>query len=63
VIGTLSGKTHDMEQKDTVKTQAAPAPTGGDTPVVKTEAEIDLEVRQLNVREVRELAPTCAVNP
>ena len=63
VIGTVSGGTQDMEQKDTKKTEAAPAASGGDTPTVKTKEEIDLEVRQLNVRQVRDLAPTCVVNP
>ena len=63
VIGTVSGKTQDIEQKDSKKTEAAPAAGGGDTPTVKTKEEIDVEVRQLNVREVRDLAPTCVVNP
>jgi hypothetical protein len=63
VIGTLSGRTQDMEQESTKKTESAPAATGGDTPTVKTQEEIDLQVRQLNVRQVRDLAPTCAVNP
>ena len=63
VIGTLSGRTEDMEQKDTKKTETAPATSGGDTPTVKTQEEVDLQVRQLNVRQVRDLAPTCAVNP
>jgi len=63
VIGTVSGKTQDVEQKDSKKTEAAPAASGGDTPTVKTKEEIDVEVRQLNVREVRDLAPTCVVNP
>jgi hypothetical protein len=60
VTGTLSGKTHDMEQKTTKETGSTPA-TGGDTPTVKTKEEVDLEVRQLNVREVRDVAPTCEV--
>jgi len=60
VTGTLAGKTQDMEQKTTKETQATPA-SGKDTPVVKTKEEVDLEVRQLNVREVRDLAPTCEV--
>ena len=63
VTGTLSGGTKDMEHKDTKKTETAPAAGGKDTPTVKTREEIDLEVRQLNVREVRDLAPTCNVNP
>lgn len=63
VIGTVTGGKHDMETKDTKKTEAAPAVSGGDTPTVKTQEEIDVVVRQLNVREVRDLAPTCTVNP
>jgi len=63
VIGTVSGRTQDMEHKDTKKTESAPATSGGDTPTVKTQEEIDLEVRQLNVRQVRDLAPTCVVTP
>ena len=63
VIGTLSGRTQDMERNDTKKTEGTPATSGGDTPTVKTEEEIDLQVRQLNVRQVRDLAPTCSVNP
>jgi hypothetical protein len=63
VIGTLSGRTQDMERNDTKKTETAPATAGGDTPTVKTQEEIDLQVRQLNVRQIRDLAPTCSVNP
>jgi hypothetical protein len=63
VIGTVSGRTQEMERKDTKKTETAPATSGGDTPTVKTQEGVDLEVRQLNVRQVRDLAPTCAVNP
>ena len=46
----------------TRKTESAPT-AGGDTPTVKTREDINLEVRQLNVREVRDVAPTCVVNP
>ena len=63
VIGTITGRTQDIEQKTTKKTETAPATSGGDTPTVKTQEEVDLEVRQLNVRQVRDLAPTCVVNP
>jgi hypothetical protein len=63
VIGTIAGKTQDFEREATKKTEAAPATTGGDTPTVKTTEDLDIEVRQLNVRQVRDLAPTCAVNP
>jgi hypothetical protein len=61
VTGTLAGGTQDLEQQDTTKTESAPV--AGNTPTVKTKEEIDLEVRQLTVREVRDLAPTCVVNP
>ena len=63
VVGTLSGKTKDFEREATTKTEAPPATSGADTPTVKTTEDIDMEVRQLNVRAVREVAPTCAVNP
>jgi len=63
VTGTLTGKTRDLEQEATSKTQAPPATAGGDTPTVKTTEDIDMTVRQLNVQTVRELAPTCVVNP
>ena len=63
VTGTLSGKKQDMEQESSKKTDAPPAAGGGDTPTVKTTEDIDLEARQLKVREVREVAPTCVINP
>jgi hypothetical protein len=62
VVGTLTGKTQEMEQESSKKTEAAPAASGGDTPTVKTTEDIDVEVRQLNVRQVRDVAPTCVVN-
>ena len=61
VVGTITGKTQDMEQESSKKTEAAPAAGGGETPTVKTTEDIDMEVRQLNVREVRDVAPTCVV--
>lgn len=63
VTGTLSGKKQDMEQESTEKTEAPPATAGGDTPTVKTKEDIDMQARQLKVREVRDVAPTCTVNP
>lgn len=62
VVGTLSGKTQDFEREATKKTESAPA-EGSATPTVKTKEDIDMEVRQLNVREVRDVAPACVVNP
>jgi hypothetical protein len=63
VVGTLGGKTQDLEREATNKSAAPPAAAGGDTPTVKTTEDIDMEVRQLHVREVRDVAPTCVVNP
>ena len=62
VIGTVEGKTIDMEHKDT-REQKEPAASGGDNnqPSVKTKEEIDLEARQLNVREVRDVAGNCTI--
>ena len=62
VVGTVAGKTQDMEQESSKKTETAPATAGGDTPTVKTTEDIDMEVRQLTVREIRDVAPTCIVN-
>jgi hypothetical protein len=62
VIGTVSGKTLDMEHKAATESKE-PAASGGDhnQPSVKTSEEIDVEARQLNVREIRDVAPTCVV--
>jgi hypothetical protein len=61
VIGTLQGHKQDVEQHDTKKTEAESAVGGKETPTVKTKESVDLEVRQLNVSSVRDVAPTCAV--
>jgi hypothetical protein len=61
VVGTVTGKKQEMEQESSSKSATTPRTTGGDTPTVKTTEDIDMEVRQLNVREVRDLAPTCVV--
>jgi len=61
VTGTVSGKMQEVEQDSTKETQTAPAGRRDDRPEVKTKEEIDLEVRQLNVRQVRAVAPTCEV--
>ena len=62
VTGTVSGKTLDMEHKAGTETQQ-PAASGGDhnQPSVKTQEEIDLEARQLTVRDVRDVSGTCTV--
>ena len=62
VTGKVSGKTLDMEHKAGSETQQPPA-AGGDhnQPTVKTQEEIDLEVRQMTVQTVRDVAGTCTV--
>ena len=62
VTGTVSGKTIDMEHKASTEAKE-PAASGGDhnQPSVKTSEEIDLEARQLTVREIKDVAPTCTV--
>ena len=60
VVGTIEGKSIDMEHQDTKTTEQPPA-AGGDhnQPSVKTKEDIDLEARQLKVRQVRDVAGTC----
>jgi hypothetical protein len=62
VTGTVSGKTIDMEHKASTE-QKEPAAAGGDhnQPSVKTSEEIDVEARQLTVREIKDVAPACVV--
>jgi hypothetical protein len=64
VTGTLIGKTQEVEQEAKRETQSAPATADRDkTPTVKTSETVDIEVRQLQVAGVRDLAPTCQINP
>jgi hypothetical protein len=63
VVGTIEGKKQEMEQNSKKTTEGTPDSRDGDTPTVKTKEEIDLEVRQLRVNTVRDVAPTCVVNP
>jgi hypothetical protein len=64
VTGTLIGKKQEVEQEAKQETQSAPASAGSDkTPTVKTSETVDIEVRQLQVAGVRDLAPTCQITP
>lgn len=64
VTGTLIGKKQEVEQEAKRETQSAPSTAGSDkTPTVKTSETIDIEVRQLQVAGVRDLAATCQVTP
>lgn len=62
VSGTLVGRRQELEREAKTESQGTPTGTsGGRTPTVETREEVDLEVRQLTVADVRELAPTCQV--
>ena len=64
VQGTLSGRQQELEHEAKSKSES-PTGTSGqrDTPTVETKEAIDLEFQQLHVTDVRELAPTCQLNP
>jgi hypothetical protein len=63
VSGTLIGKERELEH-DAKSTQSVPAanPDRERQPTVSTKEEIDVEIRQLSVASVRDVAPTCQVN-
>jgi hypothetical protein len=65
VSGTLVGREQELDLEAKTRSEATPTGTSGrqDTPTVTTKEEVDVEVRQLSVRDVREIAPTCQVNP
>jgi hypothetical protein len=65
VSGSLVGRQQELERQSKSESQspAAAGTSGRDTPTVETKEQVDLEVRQLNVSNVREIAPTCQVNP
>lgn len=61
VVGTVEGRERGIDQDSKKTTSAAPA--SGDTPTVSTKEEVEVEVRRLNVREVRPVAGTCQLTP
>ena len=64
VTGTLIGKRQEVEQETKRESQSAPASgDSGKTPTVKTTEAVAIEVRQIQVAGVRELAATCQVTP
>lgn len=59
VVGTVTGREREIEHDDK-KTAEVPNATGGDDkPTVKTTEEVEVEVRTLQVREVRAVAGEC----
>jgi hypothetical protein len=59
VTGTVEGGSKQVEH-EAEKKQAEPDHTGGsEQPTVKTQEEVEVQVRQLNVRSVRSVAGDC----
>jgi hypothetical protein len=65
VTGTLAGRRQEIETEARTEGQARPTGTSGarEQPKVETKAEVDVEIRQLNVSAIRELDATCTINP
>ena len=59
VVGTLSGDSRQLEHDGKAKAEVPNATGGDDKPTVKTTEEVEVQVRQLNVREVRPVAGDC----
>lgn len=59
VTGTIVGDGKDIEHEATKKTEQPDATGSGDKPTVKTQEDVEVEVRQLNVREVRAVSGDC----
>jgi hypothetical protein len=61
VIGTIEGGSKQVEH-EAEKKQVEPDATGsGDKPTVKTQEDVEVQVRQLHVREVRPVAGNCSL--
>lgn len=59
VVGTLTGDTRQVEHDGKAKAEVPNATGGDDKPTVKTTEEVEVQVRQLNVREVRPVTGDC----
>lgn len=59
VTGTIVGKGKDIEHDAEKKTEQPDATGSGDKPTVTTQEDVEVEVRQLNVRDVRAVAGNC----
>ena len=59
VVGTLSGGSRQVEHDDKAKAEVPNATGGDDKPTVKTTEEVEVQVRQLNVRQVRAVEGDC----
>ena len=59
VVGDQSGNSRQVEHDARTKAEVPNATGGDDKPTVKTTEEVEVQVRQLNVREVRPVAGDC----
>ena len=59
VVGTLQGGEREIEHDAKKKTEVPNATGGDEKPTVKTTEEVEVEVRTLQVREVRPVAGEC----
>lgn len=59
VVGTQSGSSRQVEHDARTKAEVPNATGGDDKPTVKTTEEVEVQVRQLTVREVRPVAGDC----
>jgi len=59
VSGTVSGSERQVEHDGKMKAEVPNATGGDEKPTVKTTEEVEVQVRQLTVREVRPVAGDC----
>lgn len=59
VAGVVSDSARQVEHDARLKTEVPNATGGDDKPAVKTTEEVEVQVRQLTVREVRPVAGDC----
>jgi hypothetical protein len=61
VVGTVEGRSRQVEHEAEKKNVEPDATGSGDKPTVKTQEDVEVQVRQLNVREVRAVAGECSL--
>ena len=59
VVGTITGREREIEHDAKKKTEVPNATGGDEKPTVKTTEEVEVEVRTLQVKEVRPVAGEC----
>ena len=59
VTGTIVGGEKEIEHEAEKKTEQTAATGSSDKPTVKTEEDVEVEVRQLNVKTVRAVSGNC----